>query len=231
MSKPTSAHFSPKLFTFLEQLKRNNTKPWFEKNKARFEADLRDPLLRFIEDVAPKLERISKEIVADPRKSGGSMFRIYRDVRFSKDKSPYKTHAAAQFRHVSGKDVHAPGYYLHLEPGSVFMGAGMWHPDSPSLANIRRAIVEDPAAYKRLVNGKVLRETFTREGESLKRPPRGFDADHPLVDELKLKDHILVARFEEADACDAGFLDLFAQRCRQASKYMAFLARANDLAW
>ena len=231
MAKSKTAHFSPQLFTFLKQLKRNNSKAWFEANKKKYVEHIRDPLLAFIEDVAPKLERISKEIVADPRPNGGSMFRIYRDVRFSKDKSPYKTHAAAQFRHVSGKDVHAPGYYLHLEPGTVFMGAGMWHPDSPSLANIRRAIVDDPAAWKRLVNGKVLREHFQREGESLKRAPRGFDPEHELVDELRRKDHILVARFDEKEALEPGFLDLFAQRCKQGSKFMKFLADANGLAW
>jgi uncharacterized protein (TIGR02453 family) len=152
-------------------------------------------------------------------------------VRFSKDKSPYKTHAAAQFRHAEGKNVHAPGYYLHLEPGSVFMGAGMWRPDTPSLAGIRKAIVDDPAAWKKLVGGKTLRSTFTREGDRLKRPPRGFDAEHPLVEDLKRKDHILVARFDEQEACDPGFLTLFAKRCRESSGFMAFLARANDLPW
>ncbi len=231
MAQTSNAHFSPALFTFLKDLKRKNTRDFFEANKQRYLEHVRDPLLAFITDVAPRLEKISPEIVADPRPNGGSMFRIYRDVRFSKDKSPYKTQASAQFRHVQGKDVHAPGFYLHLEPGTVFMGAGMWRPDSASLSNIRHAIVDDPAAWKRLVGGKTMRETFTREGESLKRPPRGFDKEHPLVEDLKLKDHILVARFDEAQACEPGFLALFAQRCRQASRFMGYLAEANDLPW
>lgn len=231
MAKTSSAHFSPHLFKFLKDLKRTNTRDFFQANKDRYLEHVRDPLLAFITDVAPQLEKISPEIVADPRPTGGSMFRVYRDVRFSKDKSPYKTHASAQFRHAHGKDVHAPGYYLHLEPGTVFMGAGMWRPDSASLANIRRAIADDPTKWSRLVGSKVILETFKREGDALKRPPRGFSPDHPLVEDLKRKDHILVARFDESQACEPAFLDLFAQRCRQASRFMAFLADTNDLPW
>jgi uncharacterized protein (TIGR02453 family) len=231
MASPKTPHFTPRLFRFLKDLKRHNDRDWFKANQPRYERDVRDPLIAFVADVAPRLETISPQIVADPRKSGGSMFRIHRDVRFSADKSPYKTHAAAQFRHAEGKDVHAPGYYLHLEPGSVFMAAGMWRPDSASLANIRHAIAADPKAWKRVTTAKALASTFTREGESLKRPPRGFDAAHPLVEDLKRKDHVLVARFDESQACEAGFLSAFVQRCRSASRFMSFLASANDLPW
>src|SRR5262245_16529190 len=114
------AYFKPALFKFLKDLAKNNNRPWFEENKARFERDVRDPLLSFIGDFASPLAKISKHYLADPRPSGGSMFRIYRDTRFAKDKSPYKTHVAAHFRHSAGKDVHAPGFYVHLEPGQVF---------------------------------------------------------------------------------------------------------------
>lgn len=223
--------FRPDLFRFLRDLASNNDREWFQQNKARYEDVARGPAMEFISAVAPGLERVSKHIRADPRPVGGSLFRIHRDVRFSRDKSPYKTHIGIHFRHEAARDAHAPGYYLHLEPGSVFMAAGMWRPDSASLANVRRAIVDDPAAWKRLVGAKTIRETFTREGESLKRPPRGFDKEHPLVEDLKLKDHVLVASFDEEQATDEGFLTLFVARCRQASKYMAFLAGANDLPW
>ena len=203
-------HFQPELFAFLAELKENNSKEWFQANKDRYRSDVQEPLLGFISAFAEPLGTISSNFVADPRPNGGSMFRIYRDTRFSKDKAPYKTHAAAQFRHAAGRDVHAPGFYLHLEPGSVFVGAGVWHPDGKTLGNIRNAIVADPTAWKRIVNGKALAEAFAREGESLKRPPRGFDPEHPLVDDLKRKDHILVAKLSQKAATSPGFLDEFA---------------------
>ena len=135
--------FEPSLFKYLRDLKNNNERPWFKANKARYEEELRGPMLRFIEDFAPHLEKISVHFLADARPVGGSLFRIYRDTRFAKDKTPYKTHAGAHFRHVRAKDVHAPGFYLHMEPGNVFMGAGIWHPDNPTLGKIREAIVAD----------------------------------------------------------------------------------------
>ena len=99
----------------------------------------------------PHLKKISPHFIADPRPVGGSIFRIYRDIRFSKDKQPYKTHAAAQFRHEAGKDVHAPGFYLHLAVGEVFAGFGIWRPDSSSLLKIRKAIINHPDQWKKVV--------------------------------------------------------------------------------
>lgn len=119
-------YISPKLFRFFRDLKKNNDREWFEDNKQRYEDDVRGPLLAFIDDFAEPLYRISPHFRADARKVGGSLFRIFRDVRFSKDKTPYKTHAGVHFRHENAKDAHAPGLYLHLEPGEVFMGAGIW---------------------------------------------------------------------------------------------------------
>ena len=127
------AHFGRTFFEFLEDLKANNNSEWFKANKERYIDEVRTPLQQFVLDFAPHLKKISPHFVADPRPVGGSIFRIYRDIRFSKDKTPYKTHAAAQFRHKGGKDVHAPGFYLHLAPGEVFAGFGIWRPDSPSL--------------------------------------------------------------------------------------------------
>ena len=143
--RSTSAHFSPELFRFLRQLKRNNRRDWFEKNKPRYIEYVRDPLLQFIEDYAPRLHTISPYLVADPKPVGGSMFRIYRDVRFSKDKTPYKTSAGIHFRHEQSKDAHAPGFYLHVAPGEIFVALGIWHPASEALREIREHIAEDGA--------------------------------------------------------------------------------------
>ncbi len=154
----STPYFSPRLFGFLRELKKNNNRAWFEANKTRYIADVRDPMLRFIEDFGKPLFELSPHFLADPRPAGGSMFRIYRDIRFSKDKDPYKTHAAAQFRHVKGKDVHAPGFYLHLEPGSVFAASGIWRPDAATATAVREAIAAKPQLWKSAVSGKEFRK-------------------------------------------------------------------------
>jgi len=223
-------HFTPELFRFLDQLRRNNRRDWFERNKERYLEQVREPMLRFIADFRPHLERISRQMIADPRPVGGSMFRIYRDVRFAKDKSPYKPYAAAQFRHKRGKDVHAPGYYIHLAPDSVFPGAGIWHPERPVLDRVRAALVERPEAWRRLLRRKPFRDgTLTLGGDSLKRPPRGFDPDHPLVDDLKRKDFITTTAFTVEDACAPDFLRRYTASCRAAAPFLRFLAEALDL--
>ena len=137
------------------------------------------------------------------------MFRIYRDVRFSKDKSPYKTAAAVQFRHIAGKDVHAPGFYLHLEPGSVFAGCGIWHPESKVATKIREAIVDKPDAWRAAIGNATFRNVFKFGGESLKRPPRGFDANHPLIEDLKRKDFIGTGELDEEIVCGDDFLERY----------------------
>ena len=219
-------HFTPELFSYLKTLKRNNNREWFNKNKGRYEELVKGALLRFIDDFGPHLEKISRCFVADPRTTGGSMFRIYRDVRFSKNKAPYKTHAAAQFRHEAGKDAHAPGFYLHLEPGSVFTGAGLWRPDGASVKAIRQAIVDDEKGWRRAVGSKAFLANAELSGESLKRPPRGFDADHPLIEDLKRKDFIAGINFSEADACSADFLAKFVTACKTFAPLVKFLTQA-----
>ncbi|MCU0305705.1 MAG: TIGR02453 family protein [Thermoanaerobaculales bacterium] len=216
-------HFRPELFAFLRELERNNTREWFQAHRERYRADVQEPLLAFISAFASPLAKISRHFVADPRPVGGSMFRIHRDTRFARDKSPYKTHAAAQFRHREGRDVHAPGFYLHLGPGEVFMGAGLWHPDGPTLAGIRAAIVDDPAGWRRASRGLAL------GGESLKRPPRGVDPDHPLVEDLKRKDFVSFVESKESAACAPGFLASFTESCRSSAPLVRFLTRAVGL--
>jgi len=224
-------HIRPALFTFLRQLKKDNTREWFLANKKRYESDVRDPLLRFIEDFAPHLHKISPHFVADPRTVGGSMFRIYRDTRFSRDKSPYKTAAAVQFRHEKRGDVHAPGFYLHLEPGSVFAGVGMWHPEGDALRMVRETIAEHPDRWKKAVGNRSFKGRYELSGDSLKRPPRGFDPDHPLVEDLKRKDFVAFTPLTEKDVCSPGFLTAYAATARTARPFMEFLTRAVGLRW
>src|SRR5882672_5217769 len=146
--------FPKDYFAFFRELKAHNERGWFEANKERFRNDVQAPMSEFIAAMAPHLAKLSKEFIADPRPHGGSMFRIYRDVRFSKDKRPYKEHGACQFRHRLGRDVHAPGCYVHLAPSEVFIGGGLWMPDADALAKIRSAIAADPIAWKKIVTAK-----------------------------------------------------------------------------
>ena len=159
------------------------------------------------------------------------MFRIYRDTRFSKNKAPYKTHASVHFRHAAGKDVHAPGFYLHLEPKNVFIGAGIWHPDPKALLKIRTAIQDNPGNWKKAKGARPFTARFTLQGESLKRPPRGFDPAHPAIEDLQRKDFIATAEFKQAEALRSDFMTMFAKACQSASPFMAFLTQALDLPW
>lgn len=223
--------FGPELFAFLDQLARNNRREWFQANRSRFEEDVRAPVLRFIEAFAPRLHRISDRFVADSRPSGGSMFRIHRDTRFSRDKSPYKTWVAVQFRHVQGRDVHAPGFYLHIQPGNTFAGAGLWHPDRTVLAQVREAIADTPDRWRHAVGGRTFRARFERTGDALKRVPRGFPADHPAADELRRKDFIALTRFDDDELFATTFLTSLAGRFRLAVPMMQFLTNAMALPW
>jgi uncharacterized protein (TIGR02453 family) len=221
-------HFTKATFSFLEELAANNNRAWFEKNKPRYEEHVKEPAMRFITDFRPLLKRISPHFRADPRPVGGSMFRIYRDTRFSKDKSPYKTHTGIQFRHDLGKDAHAPGFYLHLEPKSVFVGLGCWHPDSTSVKKIREAIVDDPTGWKRATRSKKFTRRFELTGESLVRHPRGFAPDNPLIDDLKRKDFIGIAPVPQKRITASGFLDDFAEACADGRGLVRFLCKAVD---
>jgi uncharacterized protein (TIGR02453 family) len=226
-----SPYITSQVFNFLKELKENNDKIWFQENKKRYEKHVREPLIKFISDFAFRLAQISQHYVADPRKVGGSMFRIHRDIRFSKDKSPYKTHAGIQFRHESGKDVHAPGFYLHLEPGNVFTAAGIWQPDPATLKKIRDAIVENPERWQRIFTDKKSSTIYKLEGEQLKKAPRGYDPEHPLIEDLKRKDFYVFTSFSEKEACATDFIDRYATACQIASPFMEFLTTAIGLPW
>ena len=218
-----SGYFHPELFDFLRQLKRHNNREWFARNKARYQQVIVNPALLFIGNFAPHLAKMSPHFVADPRPSRGSLFRIYRDTRFASDKRPYKTHVGIHFFHASGKDVHAPGFYLHLEPDSCFAAAGIWHPDNPTLTRIRSAIVRDPALWKKACRKLEL------EGDSLVRPPRGYDPEHPCIEDLKRKDYIASMTLTEAQACSAKFMRDFAAACRSMLPLVEFTTKALGL--
>lgn len=225
----SKAHFSRKTFDFLRDLAKNNNREWFHANKDRYEAFVKEPALAFIQDFSSHLGKVSPHFRADPRAVGGSLFRIHRDTRFSKDKSPYKTHTGIQFRHEKGKDAHAPGFYLHLEPRNCFAGLGIWRPDGKTLQKIRQGMVDDAEGWKKAVSGRAFKGRFDLWGDQLIRPPRGFDPDHPLLEDLKRKDHVAVAGLTQKVVTEPGFMEEYAAFCRAGLPYVAFLCRALDL--
>jgi len=218
-------HFTPAFFRFLRELKANNDRGWFADNRERYLADVRDPALAFIVDFGAHLARISPHFLADPRPSGGSLFRIYRDIRFSRDKSPYKTAVGIHFRHELGKTAHTPGFYLQLEPRNCFAGVGIWRPDTATANRLRRAVADDPVGWRKATENR----EFLVTGEKLKRPPRGFPADHPLVEVLKLKDFTALAPLTQGRIVKAGLVEDFARLCREGMALNRFICRALDL--
>ena len=217
----TDREFGPELFAFLRELKDHNDREWFNANKDRYENDLLEPALAFIEDFGLRLPSISPHLVADARRQGGSLFRIYRDTRFAKDKSPYKTQAGIYFRHERSKEAYSPGLYLHLEPRNVFAGGGIWHADTKTAHAIRTAIAADPDGWSEARRGIEL-----AQGESLKRVPPAFDRDHPHAEDLKRKDFAAIERFTQKQATTAGFLDRYERACVSFTPLMRFLCRA-----
>ncbi|MDH5372089.1 MAG: TIGR02453 family protein [Acidimicrobiia bacterium] len=219
-------YFTPKLFEFLRDLDENNDRDWFKAHQAAYERYVREPALDFINDFADPLKGISEHFVADTRKVGGSLFRIQRDTRFGKDKTPYKPNTGMQFRHAMAKDAHAPGFYLNLQPGECYMGVGLWRPETKVAYLIREKIDADPTRWKRASRGKRFTDVFSLGGDSLIRPPKGFDEDHPLIDDLKRKDFIASTRLTQAQVTSDHFLEDFTDSNKRAGAFMHFLCDA-----
>jgi uncharacterized protein (TIGR02453 family) len=226
---PESGCISADLFKFLKELKAHNRRDWFLKNKDRYEAEVRDPVLNLIAELRPRLSKISPHFVVDPSPSGGSMMRIYRDVRFSKDKSPYKTSVSAHFWHGHGKEGRTPAFYLHLEPDRTFIGGGVWRPDPEGVRKIREAIVTRTSAWKKAVTGRSLGTGCGMAGESLKRPPPGFDPAHPFIEDLKRKDFAITLPLKDADLAGPKASDVVADGLKSAAPFIRFVTEALGL--
>jgi uncharacterized protein (TIGR02453 family) len=223
------AGFQPEMIQFFGELALNNDREWFEANKQRYERVVREPALAFIRAMKPKLGKLSKHMLALDQKVGGSLMRPYRDTRFAADKTPYKTNLGVQFRHAAGKDVHAPGLYFHVDVDEVFLGAGTWHPEPDALASIRTRIAEQPKAWVKARDDAGFTKVWKLGGESLSRPPRGFDKEHAQIEDLKRKDHIAVCNFAHEDLYDPKIVDRVAERFAASKPYLKFLCAALDV--
>lgn len=218
--------FTSATFNFLEQLAGHNDKAWFAAHKDEYEEFVRGPALDYIDSMAPLLADFAPEFRADTRKLGGSLMRVYRDTRFSRDKTPYKTNVGIQFRHQLGKNVHAPGFYLHIAPEECFLGAGSWHPEPDLLGRIRDLIAAQPKRWHAARDDRDFAAHWQLTGDALTRPPRGYAADHPEIEDIKRKDFIALAGLTRKEATSARLVDLSAERFAAAAPLMRFLCEA-----
>lgn len=220
------AAFKPETIRFLEELSRNNNREWFNEHKPRYENDVLDVALTFIQSMQEPLEGFAPHFTAIPKRMGGSLMRVYRDTRFSNNKTPYKTNIGIQFRHEQARDVHSPGFYVHIDPENVFLGAGMWRPAPEALAGIRQRITDKRGEWVRVSTGKRFRSHFELGGEMLTRPPRGFAKDHPMIEDIKRKDFIAVKNMTRDDALHPKFQQKVETSFKAATDYMTFLCKA-----
>ena len=226
MAAPRYRGFTPESIAFLAELSRNNNREWFNANKARYEESVLDVALRFIDSMQDPLADIAPHFIAQATRTGGSLMRVYRDTRFARDKTPYKTNVGIQFRHERARDVHSPGFYVHVDPEQVFVGVGMWRPDAGPLRAIRQRIAARPAAWRRIVSDAAFRRQFELSGEVLARPPRGFDRDHECIDDIRRKSYIAVRNLGVNDCFGPQFQRKVEATFKSGVPFMRFLCKA-----
>ena len=242
MATKASAYFSEQTFKFLRQLARNNSREWFTEHKAQYEEQVRGPALRLITDLADPFKDISPQITAVAKPVGGSLFRIHRDTRFAADKRPYKTHIGMYFSHAAASKaargdagnanlgrLDTPGLYLHIEPGACFLGGGVWHPQPATAQRVRDYIVSNPASWKNATREPKFLKQFHLAGESLVRPPKGYEPTHELIEDLKRKDFIASAELDDALLLRPDLVKQLMARYRLIGPMIDWLCGALDL--
>ena len=222
--------FSAKTFNFLNELASNNNRKWFDCNRQRYEDEVREPAFDYIRSMNKPIADISPHFIVAANKTGGSLMRVFRDIRFSKDKTPYKTNIGIQFRHAVGKNVHAPGFYLHIEPGEMFLAAGIWSPDNPTLNKVRTLIDEHPEEWKKIKRNLIsAKNGFELHGASLKKAPKGFASDHILLEDLKRKHFVAVKQIDKKVVLGKTATKNTAAFFEKAAPLVEFICEANDL--
>lgn len=221
MPNPTKPRFPEAGLRFLRALKRNNDREWFVPRKPIYEESVRQPMVAIVEALAERFPDFAPEIVASPRTS---LYRIHRDTRFSKDKSPYKTHVAAAFP-VRGVEKHeGAGFYFHIAPTEVFVGGGIYRPLPDDLFAVRRHIAEKHSTLESIIGeGRFSRMFGGLQGEQLTRIPRGFPPDHPAADYLRYKQFLAARQIAPEQATSSGFVDVLARTFQTLHPLIAFL--------
>ena len=225
-----SRYFDDASLKFLRGLARHNEKAWFEAHRQDYEAHARQPFLRLITDLQPALAGISPHFRADPRTVGGSLFRIHRDARFSNDKSPYKSWQGARLFHARRREVPAPSFYVHLQPGAGFVGGGLWHPEPDTQRRVRQFILDNPATWKKTAHAPPLRRRFALDdSEVLARTPRGFPADFEFIDDLKHRNWVFLRPLDDATMTGARLRQALEADLATLAPFIDYLCAALDL--
>ena len=225
-----NTYFSDKTFKFLRSLGRHNERDWFHAHKKHYETQLRQPFLRLLTDLQPVLAGISQHFRADPKGVGGSLFRIHRDTRFSNDKTPYKLWQGARLYHERARQVAAPSFYLHVQPGACFVGGGLWHPETSTQRRIRQFIVDNPGGWQRAAHIPEFRARYTLEtSDMLVRVPTGFPADFAYADDLRHRNFVMTRRLDDAEVLGPNFLTIIEQDLTALSPFMDYLCASLDL--
>ena len=215
-------------FQFLKDLKENNDRDWFTANKDRYQS-AKEEFDHFINALISEIAKFDPHIAHFTAKD--CVFRIYRDVRFSKDKSPYKTHFGAHVTSAPKKsEIHTrAGYYIHLEPGASMLAGGAYLPESKWLRSIREKIYSETKDFKKILHSKTFKETFGElEGEKLQRPPKDFPADHPEIELLKHKSFLATHKLKDKEVLASDFLDHSSKVFKALAPFDAFLNAANS---
>jgi uncharacterized protein (TIGR02453 family) len=222
---PSFEGFPKECISFLKQLKRNNNRDWFEKHKEEFEQNAKTPMLSFIAALQPSFARFAPEFDLNPKRS---IFRIYRDIRFSLDKTPYKTHIAAHFvLRGMPKGFIGSGYYIQIEPGEFFVGGGIYLPNSDQLKKIRKAIAAHGEEFISIVENNKFKKMFSPfEWSKLQRVPKGYDENHPMADWLKFKQFFVGVSLPESTCYSESLVDKVAAFCEEAAPLVRFLNKS-----
>lgn len=225
-----STYFTDRGFRFLRALARHNEREWFHAHKADYDNHVRAPFLALITDLQPVLATVSEHYRADPKTVGGSLFRIHRDTRFSNDKTPYKRWQGARLFHARHREVPAPSFYLHLQPGGSFIGAGLWHPEPDTLRRVRQFIVDNPGGWSRAAHQAAFRKRFDLDdSERLVRTPRGYPADFEHLDDLRRRNFVALRMIDDAAMTGPRMLSTLGKDLRQLAPFMDYLCASLDL--
>ena len=225
-----STYFSQHSFKFLRGLARHNEREWFLAHKADYEQHVREPFQRLLADLQPVLAQVSEHYRSEPRGNGGSLFRIHRDTRFANDKTPYKNWQGARLFHARSKQVEAPAFYLHLQPGACFVAAGVWHPQPESLRRIRHFIVDNPGSWKAAAHAAAFRRRYDLDDEEmLTRMPRGFPADFEFADDLRRKNFAVYRTLDDETMTGPRLLRTLETDLKGLAPFVDYLCAGLDL--
>ena len=225
-----TTYFSPSSFKFLRGIARHNDRAWFQAHKADYDVHVRAPFQQLLTDLQPDVMAVSEHFRADPRPVGGSLFRIQRDTRFANDKTPYKTWQGARLFHERGRQVEAPSFYVQIQPGNCFVGAGLWHPQPDTLRRVRHFILDNPGSWKAAAHDAKFRRRFDLdEDEMLTRMPRGFPDDFEFADDLKRKNFVAFRVIDDATMIGPRLLKTLETDLNGMAKFVDYLCAALDL--